>query len=91
MLQLYRFEIVMFFYNCHFLTRYYKRRYTIDHVNIFNLPEQCDRRLFLKIKGNSCHPFYHLVPKAKVTSYHLRAPSSARAKLNTERFTDSFF
>ena len=35
----------------HFLTRCYERRYTIDHVNIFNLLEKCDRRLFLKIKG----------------------------------------
>ena len=55
----------------HFLTRCYKRRYTIDHVNIFNLLEQCDRRLFLKIKGDSCHPLYHLAPKAKVLSYQL--------------------
>ena len=26
------------------LIRCYKRRYTIDHVNVFNLLEQCDRR-----------------------------------------------
>ena len=26
----------------HFLIRCYKRRYTIDHVNIYNLLEQCD-------------------------------------------------
>ena len=71
----------------HFLTRCYKRPCTIDGVNIFNLLEQCDRRLFLKIKGDSCHPLYHLAPKAKVTSYQLRAPSSARP----ERFEDSFF
>ena len=55
----------------HFLTRCYKRRYTIDHVNIFNLLEQCDRRLLLKIKGDSCHPLYHLASKAKVLSYQL--------------------
>ena len=65
----------------YFLTRCYERRYTIDHVNIFNLLEQCDRRLFLKITGDSCHPLYHLAPKAKMTSYKLRAPSSARPKL----------
>ena len=39
-----------------FLTRCYKRPYTMGHVNIFNLLEQCDIRLFLKIKGDSCHP-----------------------------------
>ena len=77
----------------HFLTRCYKRRYTINHVNIFNLLEQCNQRLpvFLKIKGDPCHPLYNLAPKAKVTSYQLRVPSSARPKLNTERFKDSIF
>ena len=35
----------------HFLSGCYKRRYTIDHVNIFNLLEQCDRRLFFKNYG----------------------------------------
>ena len=46
---------------------------------------------FLKITGDPCHPLYHLVSKAEVTSYQLCAPLSARPKLNTERFKDSFF
>ena len=44
----------------------------------------------IKIKGDSCHPLYHLAPKDKVTSYQLRALSSAKQKLNAERFKDSF-
>ena len=47
----------------------------MDHVNIFYLLEQCDRRLFFK--GDSSHPLYHLASKAQ---------SFARQKLNTKRF-----
>ena len=53
----------------HFLTGCYERRYTIDRVNIFNLLKHCDQILFSNIKGDSCHPLYHIAPKAKVTSY----------------------
>ena len=58
----------------------------MNHVNIFYLLEQCDRRLFFKIKDDFCHPLYHLAPKAKVVNLLL-----INYVNNTERFKDTFF
>ena len=44
----------------------YKRRYTIEHLVIFKILEQCEQRLFSKIESNSCHPLYPLLPQVKV-------------------------
>jgi len=45
----------------------------MDHVNIFQILEQCDRRSFF-LTIDSCHPLYHLASKSKDT-YQLRAQS----------------
>ena len=45
-----------------FLKRCNKRRYTSELINIYDLLEKCDRRLFTKIKNNVKHPFCALLP-----------------------------
>ena len=74
-----------------FLTRCYERRYTIEHLNILKILEQRGQRLFCKIESNSCHPLYPLLPKEKETSKKLRAFTSARLRVNIERFKNYFF
>ena len=49
-----------------FLKRCNKRRYTSELINIYDLLEKCDRRLFTKIKNNVNHALYALLPKVRV-------------------------
>ena len=44
-----------------FLTRCYKRRYTMEKLDIFDILEQCDRRLHAKIVHNSVHLLQPLI------------------------------
>ena len=74
-----------------YLTRCFKRQYTIEHFNSFKILEQCDERLFCKINSNSCHPLYQFLPNVKVTSKKLRTQTSARPSVNAERFQNCFF
>ena len=50
-----------------FFKRYNKRRCTSELINIYDLLEKCDRRLFTKIKNNINHPLYQRHP-TKVSS-----------------------
>ena len=59
-----------------FLKRCNKRRYTSELINIYDLLEKCDRRLFTKIKNNVNHPLYALLPKVKESSKKLRSQTS---------------
>jgi len=74
-----------------FLKRCYKRRYTSELINIYDLLEKCDRRLFTKIKSNVDHPLYALLPEVKESSKRLRSQASQLPRINTERFKNSFF
>lgn len=74
-----------------FLARCFKRRYISKPINIFTVLEQCDRKLFFKIKCNPCSPLFPLLPKVKESTKRLRSQSAARPKLNTERFKNCFF
>ena len=64
-----------------------RRHYTSELFNIQELLEKYDRRLFLKIKRNSCHPLYF---KVKESLLRLRCKTSQLPKINTERFKNSF-
>ena len=56
-----------------FLKRCNKRRYTSELINIYDLLEKCDRRLFTKIKNNVNHPLNALLPQVKESSKKLRS------------------
>ena len=68
-----------------------KRRYTSELINIYDLLEKCDRRLFTKIKNNVNHPLYALLPKVKESSKKLRSQTSQLPRINTERFKNCYF
>ena len=50
-----------------------KRRYSPELINIYDLLEKCERRLFTKIKNNVNHPLYALLPEVKESSKKLRS------------------
>lgn len=59
-----------------FLKRCNKRRYTSELINIYDLLEICDHRLFTKIRNNVNHPLYALLSKVKESSKTLRSQTS---------------
>ena len=67
------------------------RRYTSELINIYDLLEKCDRRLFTKIKNNVNHPLYALLPKVKESSKKLRSQTSQLPRINTESFKNCYF
>ena len=65
----------------YFLDRCHKPRYISKAVNIYNLSEKQDRKIFDKVK----HQDPNLIPKLKVTENNGRHKSNYRPKLNTDR------
>ena len=72
-----------------FLDRGYKRKYTSQLVNIKDLLENQDRKIF-KVASKQSSPLYDLLPKKKLTTYSLRKETNQRPTVNTERFKSSF-
>ena len=73
------------------LKRCNKRRYTSELINIYDLLEKCDCRLFTKIKNNVNHTLYALLPKVKESSKRLRSQASQLPRINTERYKNCHF
>ena len=63
----------------------------MEKLDIFVILEQGDLRLHSKIVHISLHPLYPLIPNVKEYSKKLRTQSSARPRINIERFKNSFF
>ena len=56
-----------------FLKRCNKRRYTSELINIYDLLEKCDCRLFTKIKNNVNHSLYsNYMPFCRKSKSHPR-------------------
>ena len=73
-----------------FLDRCHKRRYISKAVNIYDLLEKQDRKIFNKVKQQEKHPLKNLMPKMKVTEYSLRHKSSRQPILKTDRVKCSY-
>jgi hypothetical protein len=73
-----------------FLDRCKKRRYTLQEVNIREILKNQDRKIYLKVKSMEMHLLFRMLPKKKETKYQLRNMSTCKAKINTERFMNSF-
>ena len=73
------------------LKRWNKRRYTSELINIYDLLEKCDRRLFTKIKNNVNHTLHALLPKVKQSSKRLRSQASQLPRINTEHYKNCHF
>ena len=59
-------------------------------VNIYNLINEFDNRLFNTIKEQIEHPLYNILPRLKVSKHHLRKKSTVKPKINTECFKGTF-
>ena len=66
-----------------FLRNSPKTLYISHDLNIYDLLEKSDRKLFSKLSKNELHPSYFILPTANDSSYsfHLQLPLD-----NTERF-----
>ena len=73
-----------------FLRRCYKRKYISYAIDVNELIDKSDRRIFNKIKKNCNHPLYEIMPKIKQTSLRLRNPTSLLPRIHTERFKASY-
>ena len=73
-----------------FLDRCFKRKYTSKTLNVRDLMERQDKKIFKKVSNLHNHPLRSLVPHAKTTKYNLRKKSSLFPNINTNRFKNSF-
>ena len=65
------------------------RNYISESLDIYELLEKADRKLFENIRSNTSHPLYTVLPRAK-KSIRLRSKSCFVPKINIERFKKSF-
>ena len=73
-----------------FLDRCFKRYYTSHYINIRELLEVRDKKLYNKCISDIGHPLNKILPKKKTTYYHLRKQSSIHPKIKTNRFKNTF-
>ena len=66
-----------------FLERCFKRRYVSCKLNIRELLEKADRRIFKKRSSDAGHPLNNILPQHKETKYNLRVKSSHCPNINT--------
>ena len=75
-----------------FLDRCFKRKYTSKRMNIRELLEKADKKLFVFV-FRSVDPdclLSNIIPKKKETKYHLRNKRAHRPELKTDRFKNVF-
>ena len=71
------------------MARCFKRKYTSKRLDIQELLENADKKIF---KVRSVDPIYPLsnIPKKKETKYQLRNKSAHRPDIKTDRFKNVF-
>ena len=74
-----------------FLARCYKRRYISECIDINEILEKIDRKLFKKIKENATSPLHDMLPVTKESSRRLRRQTPLLPRVYTERFKNCFF
>ena len=75
-----------------FLVRCFKRKYTSKRLNIRELLEKENKKLFVFVFRSvdpNC-PLSNIIPKKKETKYHLRKKSAHRPEIKTYRFRNVF-
>ena len=69
-----------------FLDRWFKRKYTSKGMDIRELLEKADKKLFKVRSVDPDCPLSNVIPKKKETKYHLRNESAHRSEIKTDRF-----
>ena len=73
-----------------FLDRCFKRKYTSKRMDIRELLEKADRKLFKVRSVDPDCPLSNIIPKKKETKYLLRNKSAHRPDIKTDRFKNVF-
>ena len=75
-----------------FLDRCFKRKFTSVKVNIRDLLENTDKKLYKSRSSlsNTSYPINNIFPEKKITKYFLRNNTAIRPTVNTERFKNVF-
>ena len=73
-----------------FLDRYFKRKYTSKRMDIRELLEKADKKLFKVHSVDPDCPLSKIIPKKKETKYLLRNKSAHRPDIKTDRFKNVF-
>ena len=73
-----------------FLDRCFKSRYTAKRMDIRELLEKADKKLFkVRLVDPDC-PISNIIPKKRETNYLLRKKSAHRPDIKTDRFKNVF-
>ena len=73
-----------------FLDRCFKRKYTSKRMDIRELLEKADKKLFKVHSVDPDCPLSNIIPKKKETKYLLRNKSAHRPDMKTDRFKNVF-
>ena len=73
-----------------FLDRCFKRQYVSYYINIRELLEVNDKKLYNKYISDIKHPLNKILPEKKTTNYRLRKQNIIYPKINTNRFKNTF-
>ena len=73
-----------------FLDRCFKRHYVSYYINIRELLEVNDKKLYNKCISDIEHPLNKILPEKKTTNYRLRKQNRIYPKINTNRFKNTF-
>ena len=73
-----------------FLDRCLKRKYTAKRMDIRELLEKADKKLFKVRSVDPDCPISNIIPKKKETNYLLRKKSAHRPDIKTDRFNNVF-
>ena len=73
-----------------FLDRCFKRKYTSKRMDIRELLEKADKKLFKVRSVDPDFPLNNIIPKKKETEYLLRNKSAHRPDVKTDRFKNVF-
>ena len=73
-----------------FLDRCFKRKYTSKRMDIRELLEKADKKLFKVRSVDPDCPLSNIIPKKKGTMYQLRNKSTHRPDVKTDRFKNVF-
>ena len=72
------------------LDRCFKRKYTFKRMDIRELLEKTDKKLFKVRSADPDCQLSNIIPKKKETKYQLKNKTAHRLDIKTERFTNVF-
>ena len=77
-------------YKLNFLDRCFQRKYTSKRMDISELLEKPDKKLFKVRSVDPDCPLSNIIPKKKETKYQLRNKTAHRQEIKTDRFKTVF-